>query len=178
MHIECDEELMSQFNRDQLPEKISVQSKTSILGSWYAGIVKILGNDFLIFVHTKSLYSSVDFLDLTSDPDLNQSVINLRGKILEMLDEEYLLSDNQINSLIRPFQSVTFSQIKNQRMGRIIQGIGIAYQKRFLQARQSSTKGEVRLWELEEDLNNTTRRNLGGISPIETLQELIRSGVN
>ncbi len=180
MHIQCDEDLINQFDNNQLISKQSlvVDRDSTILGSWHAGIVSILGNEFLIYVHSKSLYSAVDFLDFSSDPQLNQSVVNLRGKILEMLDEEYYLTDHQVTQLIRPFQTVTFGYMQDKRMARIIHGIGVAYQKRFMQVRQQSSNGEVRLWELEEDLNSTARRNLGGATPAETLLALVRSGVN
>lgn len=179
MHIQCDEELIRQF--DQAHESLALVAPdrhSAILGNWQASMVKVLGSQFLLYVHTKSLYSTLDLMDTVNIPMVLQTVNNLRGKILEMLNDHYYLTDYQEDGIVQPFKSITFGPVDDKRMARITQGIVLAYQKRFLQARNESLNGEVRLWELEEDLNNTTRRNLGGSSPAEILRQLIWSGVN
>jgi hypothetical protein len=179
MLIHCDEELIRQFGRTQVELANRDQDRFSaILGNWHASVIKVLGSQFLMYVHTKSLYSTLDFLDSPGTPIMMQTVHNLRGKILEMLNDHYCLTDYQEKCVIQPFKDVSFGLINNKRMSRIVQGIILAYQKRFIQARQSSPHGEVRLWELEDDLNNTVRRNLGDCSPAEILRQLIWSGIN
>ena len=43
---------------------ISEQDRYSeVLGSWHASIIKVLGSQFLMYVHTKSLYSTLDLMD-------------------------------------------------------------------------------------------------------------------
>lgn len=179
MHIQCDEELISQFDNGDTAGKSAAQDRHStILGNWQASTIKVLGSRFLLYVHTKSLYSTLDLMESTDSAMVTQSVNNLRGKILEMLSEHYYLTDYQEDVIVQPFKNITFGPIDDKRMARITQGIVLAYQKRFIRARQASTNGEVRLWELEDDLNNMPRRNLGGASPAEILRQLIWSGVN
>ncbi len=179
MFIQCDEDLIRQFGRADESTDISEQDRYSeVLGNWHASIIKVLGSQFLMYVHTKSLYSTLDLMDAPGGPVMIQTVHNLRGKILEMLNDHYYLTDYQENCIVQPFKNICFGLIDNKRMARIVQGIILAYQKRFLQARQSSTNGEVRLWELEDDLNNTARRNLGGATPAEILRQLVWSGIN
>ncbi len=177
MHIQCVEELILQFDPESRYRTINKEKDLSILGSWYADIVTVSGSRFLLYVHTKSLYSTIDLINSSDDPMLGQSFINLRGKILEMLREHYCLADWRISNLVHPFNTVTFGYMQNHRMKKIMQGIVTAYQKRFLHA-QTKNQEEVRLWELEEDINGLKRKNLGGVSPTETLRQLVWSGIN
>ncbi len=72
---------------------------------------------------------------------------------------------------------ITFGQIENQNLAPVMQMIA-KYYKKFLQAKQRSRNGEIKLWEIEESLNRAPRRELGGASPLETLRDLVRSGLN
>lgn len=178
MHIHCNEGLLAQFDFErQISEPAALDRHSTILGSWYAGAVHVLGGDFLLYVHTKTLYSTLDLLDF-EEPLLTQSLTNLRGKVLEIFYEQYGLTDAQVAVLMQPFKAVTLGHIEDKRMARIIDGIAVSYQKGFLRAKQNSKNGEVRLWELEDEVNGLTRRNLGDASPAETLRQLILSGVN
>lgn len=179
MHIQCDEELMSRFDPAKTLRITKAKDHhSSIFGSWYASVINVLGSQFLLTVHTKSLYSSIDLMDSLDTPLVSQTINNLCGKILEMLSDHYYLTDYQEKGITEPFKNITFGPVDDRRMSRITQGIVLAYQKRFLRARNESPNGEVRLWELEDDLNNTPRRNLGGATPAEILRQLIWSGVN
>lgn len=179
MHIQCNEELICQFDpTHQLRRSVAEESYSAVLGNWQACLMPALGSQFLLYVHAKSLYSTLDLMDSMSTPLIKQTVGNLRDKIIDMLNDYYCLTDYQENGIIQPFQNITFGPVQNRRMARITQGIILAYQKRFLQARRNSINREIYLWEIEDDLNNTSRRNLGGASPTEILRELIWSGIN
>jgi hypothetical protein len=179
MHIHCDEDLMQQFDPgDGTQGKTSHDRDTAILGSWQATIIKAFGSQFLLYVHTKSLYSTIDFMDSGSHPLIAYTLGNLRGKILEMLNDYYFLTDKQEEGIIQPFKNITFGPVENKRMARITQGIVLAYQKRLVQVRRESASGEIRLWELEDHVNNIPRRNLGGATPAETLRQMVCSGIN
>lgn len=179
MHIECDEELIKQFGTVKPLQIAEAEDRYStIFGSWHASIIKALGSQFLLTVHSKSLYSTIDLIEFSDSQLLFQAANNLRGKILEILEEEYYLTDYQEKGITEPFQNITFGLIADKRMALITKGIVLSYQKRFLRARRESPDGEIRLWELEDDLNNTPRRNLGGATPAQILRQLIWSGVN
>ncbi len=179
MYIHCDEELITQFDpANELRDPQGADHCSAVFSNWHASIVKVLGRQFLLTVHTKSLYSALDLMDYVNPPLVAQMVHNLRGKILEMLTEHYYLTDYQETGITQPFKNITLGPVDDRRMARITQGIVLAYQKRFLYARNESANGEVRLWELEDDLNNTPRRNLGGATPAEILRQLVWSGVN
>ncbi|MBS0352275.1 MAG: hypothetical protein JSR33_14040 [Proteobacteria bacterium] len=179
MFIHCDDELMNRFDPEsELREAVSIENQLGVLGDWHAGIISSLNRQFLLTVHTKSLYSSLDLMDYVNPHLVSQIINNLRGKILEHLNDFFTLTDYQEKGIIQPFKTIALGPIEDRRMARIIQGIVLAYQKRFLQARREAQNGEVRLWELEEDLNNTPRRNLGGATPAEILRQLVWSGLN
>ncbi len=178
MHIQCDEELISRFDLNESICKISSDAPSTVFGNWNASIIKVLGSQFLLTVHTKSLFSSIDLLDTIDMQLITQAMNNLCGKILEMLSDFYCLTDYQERGIVQPFKNITFGPAENKRMTRITQGMVLAYKKRFLRARHENPNGEIRLWELEDDLNNMPRRNLGGATPAEILRELVWSGVN
>lgn len=179
MHIQCDEEFILHFDPEELSgHQVASDRYGAILGHWNASVMEALGSQFLLYVHTKSLYSTVDLLDFPDADLLNQSILNLRGKILEMLRSHYHLSDPQEGAITQPFEKVTFGLIEDRRMQHIIEDITVGYQKRFVRAKQANMNGEIRLWELEDDLNNIQRRHLGGATPVETLRQLIWSGLN
>jgi hypothetical protein len=180
MHIQCDDELLiNHLNPVTESEGSAVQdSHSMILGNWHAATVHALGSRFLLYVHTKSLYSTLDLMDNRNAAFMPQTVQNLRGKILEMLSDYYTLTDYQENGIIQPFKHITFGPLNDPNMKRITQGIIVAYQKRFLRARRASLDGQIRLWELEDDLNNVPRRNLGGSTPAQILRQLVWSGIN
>lgn len=178
MHIQCDEDLMRRFDPEADKQSASLDRDTSILGSWQASIIKAFGSQFLLYVHAKSLYSTIDLMDSANNPLIPYTLGNLRGKILEMLSDYYFLTDLQEEGIIQPFKTITLGPVENKRMARITQGIVIAYQKRLAQERRESPNGEIRLWELEDHVNNTPRRNLGGATPLETLRQMVWSGIN
>lgn len=180
MHIQCEAELRRRFDPVKAMQNlVAGDCASAILGNWHASVVDMSGSQFLLYIHTKSLYSAVDFID-PDDDDASaiETVHNLQGKILDMLSEHYYLTDYQENGIIQPFKQITVGPIEDRRILRIAEGMTIAYQKRFIQARNASSHGEVRLWELEDDINNVSRRNLGGASPEQILCQLIWSGVN
>ncbi len=179
MHIQCERILLSQVN-STWPQKelFTNQRRPAILGNWYAKILTFLQSEFLVIVHNQSLLTLVEFLDLSSPDSFHQVFTNVRGKISEILQEYYFLSDNQLTELLNSFSVVTFGQIEDQNFAPVMQVITKIYQRKFLQAKQKAKNGEIRLWEIEENLNKIPRRELGGISPLETIRELVRSGLN
>lgn len=178
MHIQCTEDLIAQFDPQAKYRSLSPSFPNNfILGSWYATTLNIADNEFLMYVHTKSLYSTLDIIDYPEDPMHVQSFTNLRGKILDMLQEHYFLSDWQMDQLLSPFKKVTFGCVENKRMMRIIKAIAKTYEHRFFSSRMKNN-GEVRLWELEDDLNNYPRRILGGATPANILSEMVWAGIS
>ncbi len=178
MHIQCDEDLMAHFDPEVNKQRTSRGQDTSILGNWQASIIKAFGSQFILYVHTKSLYSTIDLMDSPNNPIISHTLVNLRGKILEMLSDYYVLTDFQEEGIIQPFKTITLGPIENKRLAKITQGIVLAYQKRLVQERRESPNSEIRLWELEDYINNMPRRNLGGATPLETLRQIVWSGIN
>jgi len=179
MHIQCDHELMNELGVTVLSkQRLASHSPATILGQWYATKLKILNSDFLMYVHAKSLYSTIDVLESSSRVFWDQSLLNLRGKVLETLSADHALNEMQMDHLVHPFRTVTVGHVSSRHMNRIIRGIGRVYQKQITRIRQASDAGEVRLWEIEDIINHARRTNLGDASPAEILCELVSSGIH
>lgn len=179
MHIQCERILLSQvYSTWAQQPRHENQKPSNILGNWSAQVLTFLQNEFLLIVHNQTLLTLIEFLDLSSPESFNQLFNNIRGKISEIIQDYHFLSDDQYTELLNSLSVITFGQIENQNLAPVMQMIAKYYQKKFIQAKQRSRNGEIKLWEIEESLNRASRRELGGASPLETMRELVRSGLN
>ena len=162
--IHCTQKLLKEIGH---PSLIDISTDTWGLGNWYCNIIRVDGKKCLLFTNEKTLYS---FL-----------VPNVKKANLKNIDNEFLINLRYnlqaegfgldvISTIMQEYSEIGFAKTASKKILGSMNKIAFEYEV-LVQGKEGLDN--VRLFEMNRDINRTIMKGIRFLHPIEALREVL-----